>query len=95
MTKCACEMTAAEILGETVRIRQPARSILIEDVGHGWRVTQFGPETAGDPAPAEHVTIQSTLERVEALLVLLRRQKEITPSEVITDPLIIAKAIRG
>lgn len=94
MTKCSCEMTGLEILEDTLRIAQPQRTILIVDHGHGWTVTAFGPTSAGDPAPQQYSTVQAVLERVETLVVDLRRQPE-TSGYVITNPKKILRAFQG
>lgn len=97
--KCACEMTAMEILQQNLEVTRPSRSILIVDLGNGWDVTMFGPEMAGNPLSEpgpDHVTIQATIEAVERMLVNLRRQSESgdpPDGEIITDPDQIVQAL--
>lgn len=94
--KCACAMTGLEILEATLQITKPQKTILIVDTGRGWIVTMFGPDSAGDPAPNVHVTIQSALEAAETLMAELRRQPDrMTVGYVISDPAEVASALLG
>lgn len=94
--KCACAMTGLEILEDTLQITKPQKTILIMDTGRGWTVTMFGPDSAGDPAPNAHVTIQSALEATETLMAELRRQPDrMTVGYVISDPAEVASALLG
>ena len=80
MTRCPCSMTGLEMLQEAIAIARPRKSLLIVDRGNGWDVTMFGPDSAGRPrdgAEPDCITLQATVEQVEAMLVNLRRQSDI------------------
>ena len=88
--KCGCAMSAAEMLVANIVHERPKRAILIVDRGNGWDVTQYGPQNAGRPrdytAP-DYVTIQSTTQNVEEMLVRLRREPDMEAGgTIITDP---------
>ena len=84
--KCACQMTALELLQANLTVQRPLKSLLIVDNGSGWSVAVYGPDAAG--VGTEHVTLKATLDQVEKGLVNLRRQSnfETVGGEVITDP---------
>ena len=101
MTKCACAMTALELLQANIAVQRPVKSVLITDRGRGWDVVMYGPDSAGFPPPDDepaHITIQSALEKIEECLVHLRRQPDVGAAprgEIVTDPHEIARALKG
>lgn len=87
-------MTGTEILSEFIQIRQPAKSVLIVDLGHAWEVTMFGPDSAG--LGTEHITVQSAMEAIEEAMINVRRQPDqMTRGIVISDPAQVAKELAG
>ena len=89
-------MSGLELLNDTLAVIRPEKTILIVDAGRGWTVTMFGPDSAGDPDPRTHITIQSAISAAERLMVELRRQPD-TPARgvVVTDPAEVAKTLLG
>lgn len=95
--KCPCSMSAAELLAaNTASSGDSLRSIFIEDRDGKWHVTEYSMSSAG--LGSEHVTLQSAIERVETLMVKIRR--DTTPphdgsGDVVTNPVEIAQALTG
>ena len=93
--KCACAMTLDEIkCGHFDRLKS-RRVVIIEDLGHGWRIHEW---TEASVSPTyDVITIQAALDTAEGIAVRHRREPSQSldeGGEVITDPTEIAKALK-
>lgn len=93
--KCACSMTLDEIKrGHFDRLRS-RRVVMIEDLGHGWRIHDW---TEASVSPTyDVVTIQAALDAAEGIAVRHRRDAVRNPDEggeVVTDPAKILQALQ-
>lgn len=95
MERCACAMTLDEIKrGHFDRLKS-RRVVMIEDLGHGWRIHDW---TEASVSPTcDVITIQAALDAAEGIAVRHRRdpaQSLDEGGEVVTDPTTIVEALK-